>query len=93
MGLRAEGIDGDWRLESLKPSRVLAGQLKEKIREAHEHLAKSLEKLETVHVSRLGQSEEQRLALRKRHAPRLARLSMESLALKVPFSAPDHAWG
>ena len=91
-GHRLDPNDPDWRarvvretlerLQSLKPSKVLASQLCEKIRAAHEQLNGALEALESVHSQRLMRTEEQRLALRKKHAPRLARLTMESLALK-----------
>ncbi len=104
-------MDAEWQrrvvvgtlatLKEAKPAKMLCGQLKEKIKAAHETFNLALDKMEARHSARsacavvvgaatwrtgklfrLVETEEQRLRLRKKQAPRLARLAMESLATR-----------
>jgi receptor-interacting serine/threonine-protein kinase 5 len=63
-------------------AKSIAGQIKERLNKSHEAFAAALKQLETRHSGRLDRIEEQRLKLRKVHAPRLAKLALESTSLR-----------
>ncbi|XP_076468907.1 dual serine/threonine and tyrosine protein kinase-like isoform X2 [Babylonia areolata] len=85
-------VDGEWKkrvamemLSSLSEARLaksIAGQIKDRLNRSHEAFAAALKQLETRHCGRLDRIEEQRLKLRKVHAPRLAKLALESTSLR-----------
>ncbi|KAK7488579.1 hypothetical protein BaRGS_00020196 [Batillaria attramentaria] len=85
-------VDSEWKrkvaaemLSSLSEARLaksIAGQIKERLNKSHEQFAASLKQLELRHTGRLDRIEEQRLKLRKVHAPRLAKLALESTSLR-----------
>jgi receptor-interacting serine/threonine-protein kinase 5 len=61
-------------------ARMLCAQLRATIRHSHEQFQTAISNLDNYHSSRLINAENQRLKLRKQHAPKLARLTMESMA-------------
>jgi len=72
-------------LSSLSEARLaksIASQIKERLNKSHESFLAALRQLETRHLGRLDKIEEHRLKLRKVHAPRLAKLALESTSLR-----------
>jgi len=84
-------VDEQWRrlvagdmLDSLCQSRlakVVCAQLRERLKSAHDSFANALRNLEAHHNERLEKTEEQGFRLRKVHAPRLARLALETSSI------------
>lgn len=84
-------VDGAWRrqvasdlLSSLcqwRLSRAVCSQLRERLRTSHESFAAALRNLESLHNERLERTGEQGFRLRKVHAPRLARLALETSSI------------
>uniref|UniRef100_A0A914ULV0 Dual serine/threonine and tyrosine protein kinase n=1 Tax=Plectus sambesii TaxID=2011161 RepID=A0A914ULV0_9BILA len=68
------------RLARVKLAKVLCTQFRTRIKTSHDVFLSALDKLDNYHNTRLMKAENQRLKLRKQHAPKLARLTMESLA-------------
>lgn len=85
-------IDADWKrrvaydmLMSLSESRLarsICSQFRERLKASHDQFAASLRHLEAMHSGRLERTEEQRLKVRKLHAPRLAKFALESTSLR-----------
>ncbi|KAH9487895.1 hypothetical protein Btru_067350 [Bulinus truncatus] len=85
-------IDREWKkkvatdmLNNLSESRLaksIASQIKERLNKSHDSFINALKQLEQRHNGRLDKIEEHRLKLRKVHAPRLAKLALESTSLK-----------
>ncbi|XP_046354627.2 dual serine/threonine and tyrosine protein kinase-like [Haliotis rufescens] len=85
-------IDVDWKekvaadmLGSLSEARLaksISSQIKDRLNKSHEAFLSALKQLETKHTGRLDKIEEQRLKLRKVHAPKVAKLALESTSLK-----------
>ncbi|BFZ10826.1 hypothetical protein BsWGS_13864 [Bradybaena similaris] len=85
-------VDSEWKrkvasemLSSLSESRLaksIASQIKDRLNKSHEAFSNALKQLEMRHSNRLDKIEEHRLKLRKVHAPRLAKLALESTSLK-----------
>ncbi|XP_068125685.1 dual serine/threonine and tyrosine protein kinase isoform X2 [Hyperolius riggenbachi] len=72
-------------IESLSPSKLaksICSQFCKRLRSSHEAFAASLKQLEDGHCGRLEKTEDLWLKVRKEHAPRLARLSLESRSLR-----------
>ena len=63
-------------------AKSIAAQIKERLNKSHDAFATALKQLESRHTGRLNSIEEQRLKLRKVHAPRLAKLALESTSLR-----------
>ncbi|XP_067127161.1 dual serine/threonine and tyrosine protein kinase-like [Centruroides vittatus] len=94
-------IDKDWKrkvasdmLASLSPlrlSRSICSQFRERLKTSHDHFAASLRQLEAIHSGRLERTEEQRLKVRKVHAPRIAKYALESTSLTdmILFGMPQ----
>ncbi|CAL8115150.1 unnamed protein product [Orchesella dallaii] len=88
-----DSVDASWRRtianDILKVNLVcqkqlaqtLCGQLREKLKASHESFIVALRHLETHHNERLEKTGEQGFRLRKIHAPRLARLSLETSSI------------
>ncbi|GFS69497.1 hypothetical protein NPIL_611421 [Nephila pilipes] len=85
-------IDSEWKrkvahdmLMSLSESRLarsICSQFRERLRASHDQFAASLRHLEAMHSGRLERTEEQRLKVRKLHAPKLAKFALESTSLR-----------
>uniref|UniRef100_H3AW84 Dual serine/threonine and tyrosine protein kinase n=1 Tax=Latimeria chalumnae TaxID=7897 RepID=H3AW84_LATCH len=72
-------------IESLSASRLaksICSQFRTRLNSSHEAFAASLKQLEAGHSGRLEKTEDLWLRVRKDHAPRLARLSLESRSLR-----------
>ncbi|XP_066059876.1 dual serine/threonine and tyrosine protein kinase [Chamaea fasciata] len=85
-------ISRDWKrkvaqdaIESLSASKLaksICSQFRTRLNSSHEAFAASLRQLEDGHSGRLERTEDLWLRVRKEHAPRLARLSLESRSLQ-----------
>ncbi|XP_051854502.1 dual serine/threonine and tyrosine protein kinase [Antechinus flavipes] len=72
-------------IESLSASKLaksICSQFRTRLNSSHEAFAASLQQLEAGHSGRLEKTEDLWLKVRKDHAPRLARLSLESRSLQ-----------
>ncbi|XP_043932736.1 dual serine/threonine and tyrosine protein kinase [Protopterus annectens] len=72
-------------IESLSASRLaknICSQFRTRLNSSHEAFTASLKQLEAGHSGRLERTENLWLKVRKDHAPRLARLSLESISLR-----------
>ncbi|KAM4046658.1 dual serine/threonine and tyrosine protein kinase [Anomaloglossus baeobatrachus] len=72
-------------IESLSASKLakrICSQFCKRLKSSHEAFASSLKQLEVGHCGRLEKTEDLWLRVRKDHAPRLARLSLESRSLR-----------
>lgn len=86
------GVTPEWKrkvaqdaIESLsaaKLARSICSQFRTRLNSSHEAFAASLRQLEEGHTGRLERTEDLWLRVRKDHAPRLARLSLESRSLR-----------
>jgi len=84
-------VDANWRrliatdmLDSLcqrRLAKAVCYQLRERLRTSHETFNVALKNLETHHNERLERTGEQGFRLRKVHAPRLARLALETSSI------------
>lgn len=59
----------------------ISSQIKERLNKSHDSFASALKQLEQKHSGRLDRIEEGRLKLRKVHAPRVAKVALESTSL------------
>lgn len=80
------GSLSEWRL-----AKSICSQFRDRLKIAHEAFASSLRQLEAYHSGRLEKTEEQRLKVRKVHAPKIARYALESTSLRdvVLFGMPQ----
>lgn len=84
-------LDALWRkkvtidiLNSLSASRLakaISTQFKDKVKSSHDTFQTALKSLENHYSGKLERTEEQRMAIRKYHAPRLAKLALESTSM------------
>ncbi|KAL8563788.1 hypothetical protein ACOMHN_058302 [Nucella lapillus] len=94
-------VNGEWKrkvatdmlsgLNKAKLARCIASQIRERLHDSHLAFAAALQQLQTRHTGRLDNIESQHLKLRKIHAPRLAKLALESTSLRdiVLFGMPS----
>ncbi|XP_074645327.1 dual serine/threonine and tyrosine protein kinase-like isoform X6 [Tubulanus polymorphus] len=94
-------IDREWKktvacdmissLSETKLAKSICVQIKERLKNSHEAFATALRQLEARHSGRLEKTEEQRLRVRKVHAPLVARMALESVSLKdmIMFGMPQ----
>ncbi|XP_060084377.1 dual serine/threonine and tyrosine protein kinase-like [Ylistrum balloti] len=85
-------IDLEWKkkaaadiLANLSEARLaksISSQIKERLNKSHDAFAIALRQLEQKHSGRLDKIEDERLKLRKVHAPRVAKVALESTSLK-----------
>ncbi|XP_059360346.1 dual serine/threonine and tyrosine protein kinase-like [Carassius carassius] len=69
-------------LSAPKLAKSICSQFRTRLNSSHEAFAASLRQLEEGHTGRLERTEDLWLRVRKDHAPRLARLSLESRSLR-----------
>ncbi|XP_012278453.1 dual serine/threonine and tyrosine protein kinase isoform X2 [Orussus abietinus] len=84
-------LDESWRkkvtidilnsLSSARLARTISTQFKDKIRSSHDAFQAALRSLENHCSGKLERTEEQRVAIRRYHAPRLAKLALESTSM------------
>ena len=94
-------VDGVWKrkvaqdmLTSLSETRLarhICSQFRTRLQKSHEAFATSLRSLEAHHCGRLEKTEEKRMRVRKCHAPKIARLALESTSLRdvVVYGMPQ----
>ena len=63
-------------------AKSICAQIKDRLKHSHETFNVAMKQLEAKHSGRLERTEEQRLKVRKVHAPKVARLALESTSLK-----------
>ncbi|KAK2821124.1 hypothetical protein Q7C36_020467 [Tachysurus vachellii] len=68
-------------LSAAKLAKSICSQFRTRLNSSHDAFAASLRQLEEGHTDRLGRTEDLWVRVRKEHAPRLARLSLESRSL------------
>ncbi|KAL4658541.1 dual serine/threonine and tyrosine protein kinase [Arapaima gigas] len=69
-------------LSAAKLAKSICSQFRTRLNSSHDAFAASLRQLEEGHTGRLERTEDLWLRVRKEHAPRLARLSLESRSLR-----------
>uniref|UniRef100_A0AAY5EDI5 Dual serine/threonine and tyrosine protein kinase n=1 Tax=Electrophorus electricus TaxID=8005 RepID=A0AAY5EDI5_ELEEL len=69
-------------LSAAKLAKSICSQFRTRLNSSHDAFAASLRQLEERHTGRLERTEDLWLRVRKEHAPRLARLSLESCSLR-----------
>ncbi|XP_077298598.1 dual serine/threonine and tyrosine protein kinase-like isoform X2 [Arctopsyche grandis] len=87
---RQMALDTVESLSASKLEKIISTQLKEKLKLSHEKFQSALYSLDQHHNSRLVETEELKFNVRKLHAPRFARLCLESTSLGdyVRFGLP-----
>nr|XP_006816396.1 PREDICTED: dual serine/threonine and tyrosine protein kinase-like [Saccoglossus kowalevskii] len=85
-------VDAEWKkkvaldmmnsLSEYKLAKNICSQFKTRLCSSHEAFNQSMNNLEAKHSGRLEKTEEQRMRVRKIHAPKLARLSLESTSMQ-----------
>ncbi|XP_030756572.1 dual serine/threonine and tyrosine protein kinase-like isoform X2 [Sitophilus oryzae] len=68
-------------LSASKLAKTISLQFQEHVKSSHESFQSAMRSLENQLSGQLEHTEEQRIAIRKRHAPRFARLALESTSL------------
>lgn len=68
-------------LSCSKLAKAICTQFQEQVKSSHEAFQSAMRSLENQLSGQLEQTEEQRVTIRKRHAPRFARLALESTSL------------
>ncbi|XP_011693637.1 PREDICTED: dual serine/threonine and tyrosine protein kinase-like isoform X1 [Wasmannia auropunctata] len=95
-------LDAAWRrkvtvdiLNSLSAARLaktISTQFRDKLRSSHDAFQTALKSLENYYSGKLERTEEQRVAIRKYHAPKLAKLALESTSMMdtIRFGIPQY---
>ncbi|KAG7188873.1 hypothetical protein KM043_008479 [Ampulex compressa] len=95
-------FDASWRkkvtvdilhsLSAARLARTISMQFKEKLKSSHDAFQAALRSLENYYSGKLERTEEQRVAIRKFHAPRLAKLALESTSMMdaVRYGIPPY---
>ncbi|XP_016771168.1 dual serine/threonine and tyrosine protein kinase isoform X2 [Apis mellifera] len=68
-------------LSATKLSKIILMQFGDKLESSHDSFQAALRSIENYYSGKLERTEEQRIALRKYHAPRLAKLALESTSM------------
>ncbi|XP_025163734.1 dual serine/threonine and tyrosine protein kinase isoform X2 [Harpegnathos saltator] len=78
-------------LSAARLARTISTQFKEKLKSSHDIFQDAMDSLENYYSGNLERTEEQRVAIRKYHAPKLAKLALESMSMmdKVRFGIPQ----
>ncbi|XP_014474429.1 PREDICTED: dual serine/threonine and tyrosine protein kinase isoform X2 [Dinoponera quadriceps] len=78
-------------LSAARLARTISTQFKEKLKSSHDTFQDAMDSLENYYSGNLERTEEQRVAIRKYHAPKLAKLALESMSMMdtVRFGVPQ----
>ncbi|XP_012142889.1 receptor interacting protein kinase 5 isoform X1 [Megachile rotundata] len=68
-------------LSAARLARTISMQFRDKLKSSHDTFQAALRSLENYYSGKLERTEEQRIAIRKYHAPRLAKLALESTSM------------
>lgn len=68
-------------LSAARLARTISTQFRDKVKASHDTFQSALRGLENHYSGKLERTEEQRIAIRKYHAPRLAKLALESTSM------------
>lgn len=68
-------------LNALRLARAISIQFRDKVKASHDTFQSALRSLENHYSGKLERTEEQRISIRKYHAPRLAKLALESTSM------------
>ena len=63
-------------------AKSIGEQFRDRLRQSHDQFTQAIKQLDLHHTGRLEKAEERRQKLRKVHAPRIAKLAMESSSLR-----------
>lgn len=84
-------LDAAWRrkitidvlnsLSAARLARAISTQFRDKLKSAHDTFQSAMRSLENYYSGNLERTEEQRIAIRKYHAPRVAKLALESMSM------------
>ncbi|XP_017890360.1 dual serine/threonine and tyrosine protein kinase-like isoform X2 [Ceratina calcarata] len=79
-------------LSAVKLAKTISMQFRDKLKSSHDSFQAALRSLENYYSGKLERTEEQRVAIRKYHAPRLARLALESTSMTdaVRYGIPHY---
>ena len=66
----------------IRLAKSISGQIKERLNKSHDAFSTALRQLDQKHSGRLDKIEEERLKLRKVHAPKVAKVALESISIK-----------
>ncbi|XP_066582790.1 dual serine/threonine and tyrosine protein kinase-like isoform X2 [Prorops nasuta] len=95
-------LDAAWRkkitldiLNSLSAARLakaISMQFRDKVKSSHDTFLSALRSLENHYSGKLERTEEQRIAIRKFHAPKLAKLALESTSMTdaIRYGIPQY---
>lgn len=77
-------------LSAARLARTISTQFRDKLKASHDSFHAALRSLENHYSGKLERTEEQRVAIRKFHAPRLAKLALESTSMSdmVRYGVP-----
>ncbi|XP_067212359.1 dual serine/threonine and tyrosine protein kinase-like isoform X2 [Linepithema humile] len=79
-------------LSAARLARAISTQFRDKLKSSHDAFQTALRSLENYYTGKLERTEEQRVAIRKYHAPKLAKLALESTSMMdaVRFGIPQY---
>ncbi|KAL6429743.1 hypothetical protein ACFW04_007564 [Cataglyphis niger] len=80
-------------LSAARLARAISTQFKDKLKSSHDAFQTALRSLENYYSGKLERTEEQRIAIRKYHAPKLAKLALESTSMMdaIRFGVPHYS--
>jgi receptor-interacting serine/threonine-protein kinase 5 len=78
---RKAAVDVLQSLSAARLARTISTQFRDKVKASHDTFQSALRSLENHYSGKLERTEEQRIAIRKYHAPRLAKLALESTSM------------
>lgn len=79
-------------LSAARLAKTISTQFRDKLKSSHDGFQTALKSLENYYSGKLERTEEQRIAIRKYHAPKLAKLALESTSMMdaIRFGIPHY---
>ncbi|KAG5319651.1 DUSTY kinase, partial [Pseudoatta argentina] len=79
-------------LSAARLAKTISTQFRDKLKSSHDAFQTALKSLENYYSGKLERTEEQRIAIRKYHAPKLAKLALESTSMMdaIRFGIPHY---